>query len=114
MRRGYLAPHKYLATNGDMWPHVLVIAAVTVLALYLAGLYDPHIWVSRGHLASQVLVGLILMLCFAGIATIAVGNVRSYIRLGSQAFIHILGVAGLGVVLWRLAWMTLGPTRRAP
>ena len=92
-----------------MWPHVMVVTAVMVLALYFAGLYNPHTWLSRAHLASQVLVALIIVLCFAGIATTVVGDVHPYIRLGRQAFLQIMGVTGLGVLLWRLAWMTLGP-----
>jgi hypothetical protein len=105
---GYLVPNKYIATASDMWPNVGVIAAVTLVALYVFDLYNPDD-VSRVQLASRVICALFLALLVAILATGVLGIKQPNMRLGSQAFSHIMGVTGLGVLLWRLAWMMLGP-----
>jgi sugar transferase (PEP-CTERM system associated) len=98
----------YWHPDGALWPKTVIVAAVTMLALYLADLYKVDFRIRRVELASRLFVAV------AAAATLmaAIGFAFPILRLGRLAFIHVLGVVALGLLGSRLAWIALGPKRR--
>jgi sugar transferase (PEP-CTERM system associated) len=86
-----------------------VVAAVTLLVLYLADLYKVDFRIRRTELVSRLLVAV----GAGSIIAAAIGFAFPLLRLGRLAFIHVLGVVTLGLLASRLAWVAaLGPKRR--
>jgi sugar transferase (PEP-CTERM system associated) len=98
----------YWNPDGELWPKILIVGAVTMLALYLADLYKVDFRIRRVELASR----LFLALTAGATATAAIGFLLPVLRLGRLAFVHVLGVIALGLLTSRLAWVALGPKRR--
>ena len=101
-RLGYWIP------DGALWPKAGIVAAVILLALYLADLYKLDFRIRRVELASR----LFLALGAATTITAAIGFAFPVLRLGRLAFLHVIGVVALGLLASRLTWVTLGPKRR--
>jgi sugar transferase (PEP-CTERM system associated) len=98
----------YWVGEGSLWPKVAVLAGVTLLALYLADLYQLDFRIRRVELTSRLLVALTV----AAIMTAAIGFALPGFRLGRLSFLHSFGIVGLGLLASRLAWLSLGPKRR--
>ena len=98
----------YWHPDGALWPKTVIVAAVTMLALYLADLYKVDFRIRRVELASRLFVAV----AAAATLTAAIGFAFPILRLGRLAFIHVLGVVALGLLGSRLAWIALGPKRR--
>jgi sugar transferase (PEP-CTERM system associated) len=98
----------YWLPDGALWLKASLLAAVTLLALYLADLYKLDFRIRRVELASRVFVALV-----AGVTiTAAFGFAFPDVRLGRLAFLHIWGVISLGLLASRFAWIALAPKRR--
>ncbi|MGH2626139.1 MAG: exopolysaccharide biosynthesis polyprenyl glycosylphosphotransferase, partial [Anaerolineales bacterium] len=93
---------------GPQWPKVTVLAAVTLLALYLADLYHLGLRLRRVELTTRLFVAL----AAAATTTAAIGFAFPTLRFGRMAFIHTFGVVALGLLVSRLAWLARGPKRR--
>jgi sugar transferase (PEP-CTERM system associated) len=98
----------YWIGDGPHWPKVGTVAVVLLLGLYLADLYKVDFRIRRAELAYRLLVAL----AASSTALAAVGFSFPTLRLGRLAFLHILGVAALGLLVSRLGWVALGPKRR--
>ena len=98
----------YWIGEGAEWPKAASVGAATLLALYLADLYNVDFRVRRAELASRLFVAL----AAAAIGVAALGFAFPTLRLGRLAFLHILGVGALGLLVSRLGWVALGPKRR--
>src|SRR6185503_14860544 len=98
----------YWHPDGALWPKTVIVAAVTMLALYLADLYKVDFRIRRVELASRLLVAL----AASATMTAAIGFAVPPVRLGRLTFIHVFGVIVLGLLGSRTAWVALGPKRR--
>ena len=98
----------YWHPDGALWHKAAVVAAVTLLVLYLADLYRVDFRVRRAELASR----LFLAVAAGATITAAIGFAFPPLRLGRLAFVHVVGVVALGLLGTRLAWIALGPKRR--
>jgi len=98
----------YWNPDGALWAKTAVVAAVTLLVLYLADLYKLDFRIRRVELASRLFVAL----AACATATAAIGFALPVLRLGRLAFLHVLGVVALGLLTSRLTWTALGPKRR--
>ena len=98
----------YWLPDGSLWAKGAAVAAVTMLALYLADLYKVDFRIRRVELFSRLFIAL------TAAATIiaAIGFAVPVLRLSRLAFLHIVGVTALGLLASRLAWIALGPKRR--
>ncbi len=98
----------YWSPDGALWLKTVIVAGVTLLALYLADLYKVDFRIRRVELASRLLVAL----AASATMTAAIGFSVPPVRLGRLAFIHVFGVIVLGLLGSRTAWVALGPKRR--
>jgi sugar transferase (PEP-CTERM system associated) len=98
----------YWNPDGALWPKAAIVAAVTLLVLYLADLYKLDFRIRRVEIASRLFVAL----AAGATATAAIGFALPILRLGRLAFLHVLGVIALGLLTSRLTWTALGPKRR--
>lgn len=98
----------YWMAAGPLWLKAGALAAVTMLALYLADLYRLNLRMRRVELTSRLLA----VLAVAGTITAAMGFLFPTLRFGRLAFIHTFSVVALGLLVSRLAWLSLGPKRR--
>ena len=98
----------YWSPDGALWLKAVIVAGVTLLALYLADLYKVDFRIRRVELASRLLVAL----AASATMTAAIGFSVPPVRLGRLAFIHVFGVIVLGLLGSRTAWVALGPKRR--
>jgi sugar transferase (PEP-CTERM system associated) len=98
----------YWTGEGLLWPKAVVLAGVTLLAMYLADLYQLD---SRGRwveLTSRLFVTMAAVVT----ATAAIGFALPAFRFGRLAFIHMFAVVALGLLASRLGWLARGPKRR--
>ena len=93
---------------GALWSKIVVLAAVNILALYLADLYQLDFRIRRAELASRLLVALLVSVTTSA----AIGFVLPALGLGRLAFIFTYGFVALGLLASRLTWLALGPTRQ--
>jgi sugar transferase (PEP-CTERM system associated) len=98
----------YWSPDGALWLKAVIVAGVTLLALYLADLYKVDFRIRWVELASRLLVAL----AASATMTAAIGFSVPPVRLGRLAFIHVFGVIVLGLLGSRTAWIALGPKRR--
>ena len=98
----------YWSPDGALWLKAVIVAGVTLLALYLADLYKVDFRIRWVELASRLLVAL----AASATMTAAIGFSVPPVRLGRLAFIHVFGVIVLGLLGSRSAWIALGPKRR--
>jgi sugar transferase (PEP-CTERM system associated) len=98
----------YWIGEGSQWPKAISVSAVILLALYLADLYKVDFRIRKVELASRLFVAL----AAGSTGLAALGFAIPTLRLGRLAFVHILGVAALGLLVSRLGWVALGPKRR--
>jgi sugar transferase (PEP-CTERM system associated) len=98
----------YWIGDGALWPKAVTVAAVTLLALYLADLYAVDFRIRRTELASR----LVFALAAATVTSAAVGFAIPALRLGRLAFLYVFGVISLGLLASRLTWVALGPKHR--
>jgi sugar transferase (PEP-CTERM system associated) len=98
----------YWIGDGELWVKACLLAGATLLALYLADLYHLDLRIRRAELICR----LLLALATAGMFTAAVGFALPSLRFGRLAFVHMFGVTALGLLVSRLAWLTLAPKRR--
>jgi hypothetical protein len=87
-----------------LWLKTLVIAAVTVLALHLADLYQVDFRVRRVELASRLFVALLA----SATMTAAIGFALPSLSFGRLAFLYVVSVIGLWLLISRLAWSIRG------
>ena len=92
---------------GALWSKMVVLAAVNILALYLADLYQLDFRIRRVELASRLLVALLVSVTTSA----AIGFVLPALGLGRLAFIFTSSaVIALGLLASRLTWLALGPS----
>jgi sugar transferase (PEP-CTERM system associated) len=83
---------------GALWPKVTVLAAMTLLLLYLADLYHFQLQFEKGELVLRV--GLAAAIA-AGL-TAVIGYAIPFLRFNSLAFISLTVSSTLGLVAFRL------------
>jgi sugar transferase (PEP-CTERM system associated) len=105
-----LSAHRlgYWNPAGVWWLKTAVIASVTMLSLYLADLYRTDFRMRGIELASRVVTALIA----SATLTAAIGFLSPSLRLGRLAFLHVVGLIGLGLIASRFGWVALGPKWR--
>ena len=91
----------YSNGEGSLWAKSSILTAVTLLALYLADLYQLDFRIRRAELASR----LIIAMAVSSVATAAVGFAIPHLGLGRLTFIHTFGVIALGCLGTRLVWL---------
>src|SRR5262245_4799348 len=82
---------------GAMWPKAFVLAGVTLLALYLADLYQLDFRIRRVELTSRIVIAMLL----SSIADAAIGYAIPSLGLGRLSFMHTFGVLTLGCLVTR-------------
>ena len=98
----------YWTGEGSLWPKAVVLAGVTLLAMYLADLYQLD---SRGRWV-EVTSRLFVTMVAVATATAAIGFALPAFRFGRLAFGHVFAVVALGLLASRLVWLAQGPKRR--
>ena len=91
----------YSNGEGSLWAKSSILTAVTLLALYLADLYQLDFRIRRAELASRLIVAMAV----SSVATAAVGFAIPHLGLGRLTFIHTFGVIALGCLGTRLVWL---------
>ena len=91
----------YSNGEGSLWAKSSILTAVTLLALYLADLYQLDSRIRRVELASR----LIIAMAVSSVVTAAVGYVIPHLGLGRVTFVHTFGVLALGCLGTRLIWL---------
>jgi sugar transferase (PEP-CTERM system associated) len=86
---------------GPLWAKSSILTAVTLLALYLADLYQLDPRIRRAELASRLMIAMAASVT----TTAAIGFAIPNLGLGRLTFIHTFGVIALGFLVSRLVWL---------
>jgi sugar transferase (PEP-CTERM system associated) len=98
----------YWIPDGSRWFKTVIVAAATLLVLYLGDLYKVDFRIRRVELTLRLFIAM----AAGATITAAVGFAFPTLSLGRGAFVHIFGVVVLGLLASRLTWIALGPKRR--